>query len=85
MRRVEVHRWPAVPTAPKKVEGTARDRSASGKTMTAALNGVRAKQVMRKYKRRTIVATKLKQRFAEPGLNGFANLTANTLTTGEAY
>lgn len=34
-RLVDVHRCPAVPTAPKKTAGTARDKSASGIMMDA--------------------------------------------------
>ncbi len=37
MRRVEVQRWPAVPTAPKTMPRTARSRSASSATMMALL------------------------------------------------
>ena len=32
---MEVQRWPAVPTEPKKTAGTARARSASGMTIAA--------------------------------------------------
>src|SRR6266446_4220183 len=34
-RRVEVQRWPAVPTAPKKIDCVAISRSAVGQTMSA--------------------------------------------------
>src|ERR1700746_835087 len=36
-RRVEVQRWPAVPTAPKKIDCTAMSRSALGVTISALL------------------------------------------------
>jgi len=36
-RRVEVQRWPAVPTAPKKIDCVAIFRSAVGQTMSALL------------------------------------------------
>src|SRR5438045_3869933 len=36
-RRVDVHRCPAVPTAPNSTDGTTRSRSASGATTTALL------------------------------------------------
>src|SRR5215475_7637137 len=36
-RLVEVQRWPAVPTAPKKIDWTAISRSALGVTMSALL------------------------------------------------
>ena len=37
MRRVEVQRWPAVPTAPNRIARTARSRFASSATMMALL------------------------------------------------
>src|SRR5215471_2117280 len=36
-RRVDVHLWPAVPTAPNSTDGTTRSRSASSATTTALL------------------------------------------------
>ena len=37
LRRVDVHRWPAVPTAPKRIARNASSRSASSRTITALL------------------------------------------------
>lgn len=36
-----MHLWPAVPTAPKKTAGTARERSASGIMIDAVFGGNR--------------------------------------------